>query len=160
MGESIWPDGQQSCLTNILSTNPESGGPWEKGHLGKSACWGVEETLSYICSARGLQVVDSQKGCSQQVLNMEKDEDLGKWFFFFRHCCKEQTTIPAPAVLFHSPLWKSGQTLSRKFSTISAAILYKCTHTHTHRHTDTHTASAQQRSHNIRENSIIQMTPT
>lgn len=45
--------------------------------------------------------------------------------------------------------------LSRKFGTISAVVLYKCTHTHTH----THTASAQQRSHNIRENNIIQMIP-
>lgn len=46
-GKSIWPDGQQSSLTNTLSTNPESGGPREKGHLGGPASWGVWEALSY-----------------------------------------------------------------------------------------------------------------
>lgn len=48
---------------------------------GKSARWGVWETLSYVFSARGLQVVGSQEGHSQQEPNMEKGEDLGKWFF-------------------------------------------------------------------------------
>lgn len=61
-------------LTNILSTNPESGGPGEKQVSKLSRVGGT--FLSLICY--WLQAVGSREGRFQHELNRGKDDDLGK----------------------------------------------------------------------------------
>lgn len=78
--------------------------------------------------------------------------------------CKQQAMTDAQPWFHSRPLLKRGKTYLENPGIISAAVLHVCKHTHTDTHMYTHArthslmhtfASAQQRSHNLRESNVV-----
>lgn len=169
MVSGLWTEGEKASgqidkavLTNTLSTNTENGGTREKGHLSKQAGWGAWGGTFLHLFCYGVRHTHTRGVFSINL--MRKVDELRKWFYAWLQTASNDR---CPALVLFSPITEMWKDLTRKpryYLSCSFACLQTCTHTHTRTHTHvcsfTHTfVSAQQRSHNLRENNVVQTVP-